>query len=167
MTLVADERIWPIALELASCLCRELTDAGGPKTCFCGIIPGDNVAFDYCAPCSGDTCGMAWVRLAGVVPMQNMSFGYVTPNRCAPVLMGVFEVGVLRCAPTMTEDGNPPTMAQQLDAATLQASDMAASGRAAGCCFGNEREVTLGGWAPIGPQGGCLGGAWTVSIGEV
>jgi hypothetical protein len=167
VTLLQDERIWPIATQLASCLCRELADAGGPEPCFCGILPGDNVAFDYCSPCAGDRCGMAWVRLAGVVPMQNETFGFITPNRCAPVLMGVFEVGVLRCAPTMLEDGSPPTMADQLDAATLQASDMAAACRAAACCFGNERAVTLGAWNPVGPDGGCLGGSWAVTIGEL
>jgi hypothetical protein len=167
VTLVPDTRIWPLTTKLASCLCAELAKSGGPEPCFCGILPGDSVAYDYCSPCAGDQCGMAWVRLAAVVPMpSNTAGGLTLPGRCAPALVGVFEVGVLRCAPTLGEDGELPSMADQLDAAELQASDMGAAGRAAACCFTDGRIVTVGEWTPIGPLGGCLGGSWSVSVGE-
>jgi hypothetical protein len=166
VTLVPDTRIWPLATQLASCLCAELTAAGGPEPCFCGVLAGDSVAFDYCSPCEGNACGMAWVRLAAVAPLQSAVGNTIAIGRCSPSLVATFEVGVLRCAPTLTEDGGLPSMADQLDAAELQASDMAAAGRAAACCFTDGRLVIVGAWTPVGPQGGCLGGSWTVTVGE-
>jgi uncharacterized repeat protein (TIGR04076 family) len=168
VTLVLDTRIWPLTTKLASCLCAELAASGGPEPCFCGVLAGDSVAYDYCSPCQGDQCGMAWVRLASIIPMPSntANSGLTLPGRCAPALVGIFEVGVLRCAPTLTEDGQLPDMAVQLAAAELQASDMAAAGRAAACCFTDGRIVTVGEWSPAGPIGGCLGGSWSVSVGE-
>lgn len=166
--MIEDTRLWPLSTELASCLCRELAAQGGPETCFCGVIPGDAVAYDFCAPCGGDRCGMAWVRLTSVVPLSTVAFGTTgqfPSSRCAVPLAGIFEVGVLRCAPTLGEGAEPPDVAIQLESAQMQAADMAASGRAAACCF-TGRFVEVAGWAPLGPSGGCLGGFWTVTVGE-
>lgn len=169
--MIEDLRIWPLTVRLAGCLCEELADAGGPPLCFCGVVPGEAAAYDYCSPCDSGGCGMAWVRLAGVVPLNTVStgsFAGVVPGggRCAPALAAVYEVGVLRCAPTL-DGGELPDVATQLTAAHLQASDMAAAGRAAACCFKSDgRFIDVGGWAPLGPAGGCLGGAWTVTVGE-
>lgn len=167
-----DTRIWPLALALASCLCQELKESGGPEPCFCGVLAGESAAWDYCQPCDGDLCGMAWVRIANVAPLQSASIsatgaGPILFNRCAPALAVAFEVGVLRCAPTLGPEGQLPSMADQLEAAALQASDMAASGRAAACCFKDDgRFVAVNQWLPLGPEGGCLGGSWSVTVGE-
>lgn len=164
----ADTRIWPLALSLASCLCQELRDAGGPEPCFCGVLAGEQVAWDYCQPCEGDMCGMAWVRIASIVPLSatTSNDGTILLNRCAPALAAIFEIGVLRCAPTVGPEGQLPDMAEQLAAAHLQASDMAAAGRAAACCFTDGRMVAVNQWTPLGPDGGCVGGSWTVTVGE-
>lgn len=169
MTLRQDTRIFPLALRLAECLCGELAEAGGPETCFCGVLAGDTVTMDYCSPCGGGRCGMAWVRIASVLPLAAVGFNvnFAVSEKCAPALAGVFEVGVLRCAPTFAPGGELPSLADQLAAAELQASDMGAAGRAASCCFAKDgRFVTVGSWNPIGPVGDCLGGAWTVTVGE-
>lgn len=153
-------------LVLASCLCREIAEAELPDPCFCGVIPGQAVPLDYCAPCGsrGGKCGMAWVRLAGVAPANfTGTSGDIT--RCATPLQATIEVGVARCAPTGSLD-SLPTMADQLAAAELQTADMAAALRAIRCCTDNG-DIAVTAWAPFGPTGGCLGGSWNFTLYEV
>lgn len=163
-----DAVIWPMAVQLAECLCAQIADRGLPEPCFCGVIPGEAVALDYCTGCDDSACGMAWVRVAGV----GTRLGFVdqrsarSTSGCQVVLEATFEIGIVRCAPMPGSDGSPPSMAAQLDAAQLQLADMAAALRAANCCF-DTRDVQLDGWVPIGPLGGCLGGAWSVTVGQV
>ena len=153
-------------VELASCVCAELRTRGLPGTCFCGVIPG-SVALDYCGEgCGdGDCNGMAWVSPQAIVPTEalTMSAGVgVAPRRCqVPNLTAAFEVGIVRCAPMMS-GGQPPDLAAYLDAARLQMADMAALEKAILCCFRDP--PTLDGWTSIGPDGGCLGGAWIATF---
>jgi hypothetical protein len=166
-----DTRFWPGMVLLADCLCQQITDSGLPPVCFCGIIPGDAVILDYCTSCDGDACGMAWVRLVSAGPLigSPMAVGAANTgvNTCATLLVATIEVGIARCAPMPDDDGAPPTMADQLAAAELHAADMAAVMRAIVCCPGlDQRNMLLLDWAPIGPEGGCLGGRWQVMVGE-
>ena len=169
MAVTPERRLWPMATELASCLCRTIAINGLPAPCFCGVLPGEAVAYDYCAPCEGDACGMAWVRLVAAAE-RSVVFAATTlaatGNPCDVSLAATFEIGILRCAPTLKENGDLPTMADHLAAAELQFADMAAARESALCCFTDRRQIALGAYTPIGPEGGCLGGAWTVNIGE-
>jgi hypothetical protein len=162
-----DTMFYPQLLRLASCLCSEIADSGLPEPCFCGLLPGDNVPLDYCSPCD-DQCGMAWVRVIGVVQSQNMStsaFASATPAGCGP-LEATVEVGIARCAPGPDSDGNPPSMADQLAASELTMADMAAALRAIKCCFANSNDYLVANWTPFGPAGGCMGGTWSLTIYE-
>lgn len=161
-----DTVVWPLALALAECLCTAIRGRNLPEPCFCGVIPGNQVALDYCTDCDSTACGMAWVRVAGIAPRLS-AVGMTAPStNCNVALEASFEVGIVRCAPMFGPDGAPPSLAAQLDAARLQMADMAAALAAASCCF-KGRDVRLDGWAPIGPLGACLGGAWMVTVGEV
>ena len=55
-------------VELADCVCEQLATAGAGPTCWCGVYPGAEVAWDYCGECNGGHCGMGWVRLRAVFP---------------------------------------------------------------------------------------------------
>lgn len=159
--MIDDPLVWPLLTDLASCLCRQITELGLPEPCFCGVLSGDSVALDYCQPC-GVKCGMAWVRLAGIVPQSTGTQISRSARGCPAQLEVSVEVGIARCAPVADARGNPPTMDAQLDAARLQAADMNAARRAVQCCF--DGDATLDAWAPLGPQGGCIGGAWLVTV---
>lgn len=168
MTYTEDKRVWPLLLDLASCMCAEMKKAGLPGTCFCGVIPGE-VVFDYCGEnCESDDCGgMAWVSPRLIAPvLATGGFGTgpsVAPRQCqAPAMNVTFEAGVVRCAPMPDSSGKPPSLADQLEAARLQMADMAAVQRALLCCFTSP--PTLEGWTSLGPDGGCIGGAWVASF---
>lgn len=160
---------WSDLTELASCLCQALTDRGRPDTCFCGVIGGAIVPLDYCATCE-EKCGMAWVRLVSVEEAQ---FGITENatglggNPCAAPLQATIEVGVTRCAPTMDDNGEPPTMADQLAAAEGQTADMMAALYAIRCCYEPLGDVVVGTWTPIGPDGVCMGGSWSITVTQV
>lgn len=155
-----DSRFWPLLTELASCLCAEIAAAGLPEPCFCGVVPGDAMALDYCTDC-GEKCGMAWVR---VVSMNVADVGIEGGNPCTAPLEATIEVGVARCAPMPDDQGNPPSMADQLEATRVMMADQAAALRAIRCCSSRDFDVQQ--WAPAGPQGGCVGGAWSVIFAE-
>jgi hypothetical protein len=59
-------------------------------------------------------------------------------------------------------------MAAQFDAVRLQMAAMSAIRRAVLCCFPGARsqDVILGVYLPIGPQGGVVGGTWSISVAE-
>jgi hypothetical protein len=158
---------WPAnhLTELASCLCAEL--GGGDDLCFCGVIAADQPVLDYCGACEGNACGEAWVRLVTVIPIVDPSTTSAS-NPCNAPLQAAVEVGVARCAPMPGDDGEPPSMADQLEAALQQVADMRAALRAIRCCpaYG-AKDFDVVEWLPIGPEGGCLGGAWAIVLREV
>jgi hypothetical protein len=166
-----DVRFWPALLELASCLCAEIAEAGLPEPCFCGILPGDLVPLDYCQECDGGKCGMAWVRTVNIQEQRvsrydSMEGSSIRARNCTAPLDMIVEVGVTRCAPMPESDGTPPSMAEQLDSARLVMADQAAALRAIRCCLDSKYPIRVGTWLPMGPSGGCIGGAWTVTIGS-
>lgn len=158
---------WTDLTLLAECLCRELAEAGRPETCFCGVIGGAIAPLDFCGECDSGACGQAWVRLSSMSEVQfTVDTGGVGPSTCATPLEATVEVGVTRCAPTMDSEGNPPSMAEQLAAAEAQTADMMAALRAIRCCYDGEGEMTVESWTPIGPDGICMGGVWSITITE-
>ena len=167
--LPAVDAVWQIMTELASCLCAELASSGLPEPCFCGIFPGEQAPFDFCA-CDSGGCGQAWVRLAAAGPSSFFPTigGTSGLGSCAAQLAFQFDVGVLRCAPMPDDQGSPPTMSAQFEAAQLQYADMMAMRRAIVCCArASKRGMDLGQYTPTGPQGGCLGGVWAVAFSEI
>lgn len=146
----------PVILDLVECVCDRLTAEGAGRPCWCGLLPGLEVSWDYCAECDNGTCGMGWVRLASVFPynvfpIQSLEVG------CALPLAWAVEVGALRCMPT--SDGMLPDPSITAEAAAAQYADAYALYRALMCC--NAPLVAAGIYTPTGPQGGCVGGFWT------
>lgn len=157
-----DTHIWPVMEELAACLCNEIVNAGLPDTCFCGILPGSQIAADYVTP----KAGMAWVRLGSGWPYTNFPSFDQRGSSCASPLAFQIEVGVLYCSPVFRDSrGNPPTVSAQADAARIQVAAMAAMHRAIACCLGGApKGIAMGQYTPIGPEGDVVGGMWEVIV---
>jgi len=163
VTLVETVPITPVTevmAALADCVCTEV-NAIAP-TCWCGMTAGTDVAWDYCGECDGGHCGMAWVRLVGVTPYDIFPFPVIDPG-CARPLAALIEVGALRCIPTLA-DGAPLDEATMAEVTALQMADMWALRRAVLCC--GYRDLALNVYDPLGPQGGCIGGVWSVYFGS-
>lgn len=161
MAMTDDEEFFPRLVAISQCLCAEITVRELPTPCFCGVLSGAALIADYCNP-ESEGNGMAYVRLLGISPLG--SGNPSAPTVCAPPLEAVIEVGILRCAPMLADDGSPPDMQQQLATARLAAADMAAALSAITCCLPDSRDVSVQGWQPVGPDGGCVGGAWTAVL---
>lgn len=158
---VEDGIIWPLMVQMQQCLCETLEERGlRPGNCFCGVTPGQQVTWDY-------SDGMAWVRLTSIVPSAVFPTQSFALNNCGTTLAAELEVGVLHCAPIQGPDGSPPTEAQQFEATRLQLATMSAIRSAIICCAdSSDVDMILGGYDPLGPNGGLVGGAWTVNVGR-
>lgn len=148
-----------VMMHMLDCLCAAIAKIeaeGGPAVCMCTILPGEAVPMDYCG--NGDCGGMAWVRLQSLTQDESASF---TPASCFLPLVATIEVGVLR---SVEFDGQTlPSGEDQLRMALRQLDDMEAVQKALECCTADHK-FRVGAYNPVGPQGGCFGGTWTVSM---
>ena len=152
---------------MLACLCTNLAESPGGPPCFCGLVPGQQVALDFC-DCSSSTtdCGMAWVRAGQRFPdhpvpepadRADLLRG---PDRC-PGRDGRHPL----CARAGRERNDHPGEEAQYEAVRVQMGDMAAMRRALDCCLAlNRRDWVLGPYVAVGPSGGCAGGAFQVTV---
>jgi hypothetical protein len=161
--MIDDTLVWPFLEDLAAELQVEIEDSGLKEPCWIGVLPGALVALDYCGSC-GSKCGMAWVRLSAINEWVDET-GVADFSRCASLFTATFEMGIVRCHQTLDESGNPMSMTYQSEATRVQLAEMAAMKRVLLCSsLMANRNVTLGGYQPIGPDGGCVGGSWSVLV---
>lgn len=133
------------------------------------LAPGASPPWDDCCATTGGREGQAWVALtrfypAGPFPAQDTGAARCDPSEYAADIT----VGVLRCARTVDDKGNPPTGGKVTDDAVKVGRDRHLV-LAAILCGGlladdDPGSFRLGGWTPLGPQGGCVGGAWTFTL---
>lgn len=156
-----DTILWPLITSLHQCLCDTLTERSlNPGNCFCGILPGETTVWDQ-------KDGMAWVRLTSVVPSTVFPAQDFDLRNCGKNLAAEIEVGVLHCAPRIGADKVPPTEMEQFESARLQFATMMAMRAAILCCQDlGSADMVLGAYNPLGPNGGLVGGAWTVNVGR-
>jgi hypothetical protein len=151
---------YELLTNLAACLCAQIEADESPATCFCGVVAGSSITEDYLGDCDV-ACGMAWVRLASSYPASVVGVPDETPGNCGKMTGLDIEMGILRCEP-QGEYGEPPTAQQRAEAAEQQVKDMVTMKRAIKCCSSlRSKDVLLGLYAPAGPRGGLVGGAWT------
>lgn len=153
--------------KMLECLCAEVNQSIGGPVCWCGMVPGAQVAMDHCGPCtSGGQCGQAWFRLNRAYGSNRFPQPVFDATSCQAPLAYEWQAGVWRCVPVWDggEDA-PPTVPQQLTASLIQISDMQAVYRAILCCVTDE--AALGQYTPVGPNGGCGGGFWTFATRQV
>ena len=164
--LKEDTGIYPVMTALVECLGVALEEAGAETPSFIGVLPGAQVAFDFCG---AEGCGgQVWVRLANAFPSLQFPLPLSTEARCGSPLAYILEVGIVRCA--ATPDGfsaSPPGPLAQLEVVRKVTADMEIMRKAIQCCVkGQERPHALGNYTPTADSGGCVGGVWTVTIGQ-
>ena len=153
-----DTKMWPYLLTLRTCL-KDLLVADGFEACLVAVTPGEDV--DPSGVQNGR--GLAWVRLASAFGSNSPPAKAVTISNCTTGLAARIEVGVLRCMPMPGRTQASLTQEQLEFAAEAQLGDMLLMQRAL-CCA--ERPFLLDNYTPLGPQGGVVGGAWSVLVGE-
>jgi hypothetical protein len=147
--------------DLSVCLCAQILNDGLPNVCFCGVVPGDQIALDYAGNCA-DECGMAWVRNAGAYPSTVVGQPSTLPGNCSSGIGLSVELGIMRCMSVGEADGSGPSSSELEAASRLQQSDMLAMWRAVACCRSSKDWVIVG-YTPYGPEGGLVGGTLTIS----
>lgn len=169
--------IQPMAQSLLDCFCAALITEhglptmleGGTRPSECCFRVGEAASMD--ASIYQDLCcsGLAWLRVADIFSTAR---DFPTPdtltvwNGCGPMAWGVvFELGVMRCAPT----GDIETIPTCDEWTALQVNVMkdAKAMRQAFCCLFDQLDpgsIALGSWTPLPTTGGCAGGTWPVSV---
>jgi len=155
---------------LRACLEHELqrrtNDGGPPLPMKIEVRPGAAFAPYFSTTEDECRCGVAWVRLVSIGLDGDAD---AAPRNAAGALCGsvqyvaTVELGVQRC-PTFGDAHQNPTAAESLADTLAQLSDERAMRAAIRCCFGSMQDVTPVEYTPIGPEGMCLGGAWTATL---
>ena len=149
------QRVAIALAQLGECVCEQLATVGAGPTCWCGLYPGATVSWDYCGECSGDSCGMGYVRLATVFPYSQFPIE-VIDDRCTLPTAWAIEAGALRCMP-QPPSGEVLAPGPMAEVAIRQVLDAGAIHTALKCCG---LKVAVNRWQPLGPSGGCVGGSW-------
>lgn len=152
-----DAPIFSTMVMLQQCLCEEIESRNLPEVCFCSVVPGAQTIYDF------SEGGQAWVRLQTAFPTRTFPQQDESLRNCAAGIAYGLEIGIVRCAPMLSEDGDPPSAAEQFEATRLQMADMMAMRAAIQCCMA-KKDSLLSTYVPIGPEGGALGGSWTVWV---
>lgn len=151
---------------LAALILELRNDGTDADLCAKSIYPGRLVPIDYGLESCG---GMAFVKLDGVVPTSAFPVQDTSPNSCVTTLAYTFELGVMRPAPHIDYQNNEPVLPDDAenDAASYdQYADMMAMRRAVQELRDEVEYVVLGAYTPMGPDGGAVGGVWTVQLGR-
>ncbi|WP_405961300.1 hypothetical protein OG235_37200 [Streptomyces sp. NBC_00024] len=160
------------------CVCAALDataeDIEGQPGCPCRtcVVPG-TAAWDSCDdPCgpSEGAGGQLTVNVARIYPSSLTSF----PSQdqtvqgvrgCTPPPITAVElvITLLRCAPTVSEDGCPPSCEELSEASRILHIDEVTVYNALLCCLPQTgggrrgRKFVIGAQRTIGPEGGCVG----------
>jgi len=159
MVYTPDTLIMPALVALHECFCAELTKSGLNDGCECIMLPGiGDVAAE---PEPGK--GFGWVGITSISPYSIFPQPDASLANTARPIMASATIGVIRCLEVSRNGPSPESLLGYLD---KQMADMAAMRRAVICCTDDSRDMVLGPYEPIGPEGGIFGGLWTVSIGQ-
>jgi hypothetical protein len=167
--------VGPLVQALLACLCDQLPGTLAGPAVMCCPRPGLSVPAELCCQdvVDGQTGeGHAWVRANRIYPTTTrFPQPQAEPLPCTSGWAAELAMGVWRCAAVVGDDGEPPSCEDITRDALVTLSDAAAMRAALACCFtggpvgaDNDRIVIAGDWAPLGPNGGCVGGALTVTV---
>lgn len=154
------ENLGPILTTLLECSVAALDPTPALAFVTSGIAP----AWDNCCD------GMIWTRVQSIEMTRPPTMGMTPGDPCRRSWLATIGVGVLRCAAGMTgNDGAwvpPPASAITADAMQVLA-DEAAVLNAVHCCVPPStamKSLAAVRWDALGPDGGCVGGEWTVNV---
>lgn len=129
-----------------------------PLPCRASLVPGLDVAWDSYGTRCGDQDGQLWANLTGVTASTTER------GECKRIIWTA-NIGVIRCAAGLDDNGAAPSV-DQLDAdAWRQALDADKIREALTCCDTRPdtlRDVEVVTWLALGPSGYAAGGQWSV-----
>ena len=165
-TPIVDPVAQPILDALLACLETQVARVPDPPAVVC-MRPGDRVEL-LIAQGQDECCaGLAWVRLAQIYPSSEFPTqdeGFV---KCQTGWAVVVEIGVARCAP-VGDERNLPTCDQWTKVTNNTTADAAALRRTLLCFRAlDDHRFTMmvpGSWEPLTTEGGCVGGAMTLTV---
>jgi hypothetical protein len=151
-----------------------ITEVLGPMldqllTCAEAAIDPVGRAFIATGQVSWDDCcgGQLWVRLVSLESLAPnfAKLGATSLHPCGLEWTATVGIGVLRCS-SIVNDSGQLAPADTFTAEALQVlADEAAICQAIYCCEVlplNRYDITR--WDPLGPEGGCVGGEWTMTM---
>lgn len=154
MSVPTPDLLWLAAQEVLDCVCEDLT---AQSSCGCpcrSFVTIGQPVWDNC--CDGQLAVIVdRIYVAGVYPASDAQ-----PITCTSQIAGEFTLQLIRCVPTMTEGGDPPTAAALSASAQNIYADMYIAYRSVICClaqYKKQRLFTMRDARTIGPQGGCAG----------
>lgn len=143
------------AQEVLDCVCEALAEQ---STCGCPcracVVVGRPV-WDNC--CDGGQLTAFLERIYVTDGFPQADTGSIL---CSAPLGADFTIQLIRCVPTMTEDGTPPSCPALSDSASAIYQDMYIAYRAIICClaaYKKYRRFSMKDGRIVGPQGGCAG----------
>lgn len=146
-----------------------LTEAGvREQLCALSIYPGVGVPFDYAADSEGCTGGMGWIRMFSGFP----SAQYPAPENslrgsCTAPPAFMVEIGLVRPAGVIDQElggVTVPSPEEEFDLSMALIDDMMLMREAVLRTKAKYSDVILGAWSPTGPDGGAVGGTWTITV---
>ena len=147
--------------EILDCACSALEKTACGCPCHAFVASGA-VAWDRC--CAD---GQLWVGVDRVYAYGGQFPAPAGVTTCVPPLAADLSIGILRCAPTMSDQGDPPS-AEALTASAAQVNEDAyVLMNGVMCCLaehGRARPFVIGGQRPLGPAGGCVGSSLAVTV---
>lgn len=119
-------------------------------------VPGNAVSWDNC--CEGG--GQAWIRIVSLVGAPALDKAAKHP--CTQMYQARLAIGHLRCAHTIDDEGNFPTVEDLLADERATDRDRNDILRAIVCGMGDDLStLRIEQWLPSPNLGGCVGGEWT------
>lgn len=156
--------------DVMDALIGDVLTAIGPDAhedfCIATTFPGAAVPLDYGAEA---TCkGTMWVRLIAANPSTTFPTPDTSVDTCYAPLAYPLELGILRKAPIATTPLGKlrlPSAEEHAVATRKQMDDLEAMHRGLKRLRKDVELMTIGTYQPIGPDGGLVGGIWTLSVG--
>lgn len=144
-----------------------IRDGSREELCALTIYPGNAIVIDYGA---GEGCGgMGWVRLVSSAPTVRFPNADLSVDNCTYSLAHVVEIGLMRPAPLPGEFAGEislPDDEEHRAASVRQIDDMELMHRALKEARNDIPLTVIGGYTPLGPEGGAVGGTWSITVGD-
>jgi len=136
------------------------SEATGIERAF--LTSGLMVSWDAC-----ECDGQLWVRLISQEAMTVPKMGMAAQHPCRRTWLVSLGIGTLRCAVGMSDTGELPSPAALTADAAKVIIDKDVLLDSAQCCLPAVQGVksfALNRWDALGPDGGCVGGEWTLQM---
>ena len=143
-------------------------EAASAPVCRAFVAPGGMAPWDACCGCR-DAEGQAWTLAERVYPADPFPLQDTGAQRCRPTGYAADVVAAaLRCAHTVDDHGTAPPASVVTADAEKVGRDRRLIRDALLCDWldadSDPGVFRLGEWTPLGPQGGCVGGMWRVTL---